>query len=113
MTRVGLKLLLFIVIIFAVQRAVAINPSDGNASATPQDFSALVTNIGQLRLLSRADLNRGCPVSLTGIVTLVDNDRKRLVLQDTTGALMWYSAKPIATSLAGKMVRITCTNACA
>src|ERR1043165_465294 len=98
MTRVGLKLLLIFVVTSALQRAVA----------TQQSSSALVTNVGQLRTLSRADLNRGCPVSLTGIVTLVDNDRRRLVLQDATGAVMWYSDKPIDPTLAEKMVCITC-----
>jgi signal transduction histidine kinase len=112
MTRVGLKFLLVIVITSALQQAIAANPSDDNAGAMARNFSALITNVGQLRALSRADLNRGRPISLTGIVTLVDNDRGRLVLQDTTGAVMWYSDKPIDPALAGKTVCVACSNAC-
>ncbi len=110
MTRVRLKLLLFIEITFALQRSVADNPSNSNADATPERFPAVVTNLTQLRSLSRADFNRGRPVSVTGTVTLVDSDRKRLVLQDATGVIVWYSDTPVDPSLAGKMVRIVCAD---
>ncbi len=111
MTRVGLKLLLAFEIISGLQQAVAANPSDGNAEAIPQNPPTVVTNVAQLRTLTRADFNRGRPVSLTGTVTLVDSERRRLVLQDATGAMMWCSDKPIDTGLAGKMVRLDCSNA--
>src|SRR5579862_43388 len=104
MMRVGLKLLLILEIISTSQRAVAANPSDGNAAAI------VVTNVGQLRALTRADLNRGVSVSLTGTVTLVDTERRRLVLQEATGAVMWYSDKPIDAGLEGKLVRVDCSN---
>lgn len=111
MTRVGLTLLLIIEIIFAWQRAVAANPSDGNVDAIPQSPPAVVTNVAQLRALTRADLNRGRPVSLTGTVTLVDAERKRLVLQDAAGAVVWYSDQPVDAGLAGKLVRLDCSKA--
>lgn len=110
MTRVGLKLLLFVEITSALQRSVAASSSNDNGNAAPQNFSALVTNVGQVRALSRFDFNRGRPMSLTGTVTLVDSDRRRLVLQDATGAVMWYSDKRVDPALAGKIVRIVCAD---
>jgi signal transduction histidine kinase len=110
MTRVALKLLLMIGIVFLLQRAVAASSSGSDANLIP-NISTLVTNVAQLRALSRADLDRGRPCSLTGTVTMVDNDKRRIVLQDATGAVMWYSDKPIDTALAGKMVRLTCPDA--
>ena len=111
MTRVGLKLVRLIGVAILLQRVVATDSSGSNADATSQNFSALVTNVAQLRALSRADLNRGLPISLTGTVTMVDTDKRRLVLQDAAGAVMWYSDKPIDTALAGKMIRIACPDA--
>src|SRR5438128_3896922 len=111
MTRAGLKLLLLIGIVFLLRRAVAASSSDGDRNTVSQNTSLLVTNVAQLRSLSRADLNRGRPISLIGTVTLVDNERRRLVLQDDTGAVMWYSDKPIDPALAGRMIRIACPDA--
>ena len=111
MIRAGLKLLLLIELAFSVQRAIATNSPEGNADATPQNSSTLVTNVAQLRSLSRADFNRGRAVSLTGTVTLVDGDRQRLVLQDATGAVMWYSDHQIDPALAGRAIRIVCPQA--
>ena len=89
MPRAGLKLLLFLGITVATPRAVA---ADAASDALPASLSAPVTNIGQLRSLSYVEFNQGRPVSLTGTMTLVDNGRKRLVLQDVTGAMMATSA---------------------
>ena len=111
MTRVGLKLLLFLELSPAFQRALATN-SNRTVEPMPQSPASLVTNVAQLRSLSRADLNYGHPLSLTGTVTLLDTDRKRLALQDSTGALMWYSDKPLDPALSGKLIRIDCSNAC-
>jgi signal transduction histidine kinase len=111
MKHIGLKLLLFIEMTFVLERSAAADSMDRNASALPQNSSALVTNVAQLRSLSRSDFNRGRPVSFTGIVTLVDNDRSRIVLQDSTGAVMWHSDHPVDSSLVGKMLRIDCADA--
>src|ERR1041384_2948318 len=91
----ALRMLLLIGIILFLQPAIAATLSDNNAAVTSQNSSALVTNVAQLRALTRANLNRGRPISLTGTVTLVDNERRRLVLQDATAAVMWYSDKPV------------------
>ena len=110
MTRAGLRVLLFMGVTSVLHRSVAANSSDGNTDATSQNSLALVTNVAQLRSLSRVDLNRGRPMSFTGTVTLVDSDRRRLVLQDATGAVMWYSDGQVDPALMGKMVRIVCAN---
>jgi len=100
MMRVGLKLPPSITVALFLH-FVVVGSSGSDADATVQSSSALVTNVAQLRALSRADLNRGRPISLTGTVTLVDNDKKRLVLEEATGAVVWYSDTPIDAALAG------------
>jgi len=108
MTRAGLQLLLFIEITVALPRAVA---ADVAAEPLPPSLSASVTNIGQLRSLSYVEFNQGRPVCLTGTVTLVDNEQRRLVLQDMTGAIMWYCGTPVDPTVFGKTVHVTCAYA--
>lgn len=47
----------------------------------------LLTNVANLRQLSRLEANRGRPFELTGLVTMTDRERNLVVLQDETGAL--------------------------
>lgn len=108
MKRVRLKLPLLLALALSSGQASEIGSTADNASASLPDFSAGVTNIGQLSSLLRSDFNRGRALSFTGIVTLVDRDRSRLVLQDATGALMWYSAEPLDPALVGKQIRLDC-----
>ena len=111
MTRVGLKLLQWIGVGLLLQHVITRDSFGSNGEAAAQDSLALVTNVAQLRTLSRAELNRGRPISLVGTVTVVDTAKKRLVLQDATGAIMWYSDKPVDEGLAGRLIRISCPDA--
>ena len=110
MRRAGLQLLLYLEITAGLQRALATGSPNGSPDTTPQNLSALVTNVGQLRTLSYVEFNRGRPLGLTGTVTIVDTERRSLVLQDATGALLWHSDAPVDAALMGKTVRIACTS---
>ena len=52
--------------------------------------SSSPTNVARLSAMSRLELNRGQPFSLTGLVTMVDSQRHLFVLQDETGAIGIY-----------------------
>lgn len=93
---------------FPSGRVLAALSAEDGASPESSRLRPSVTNAGQLHLLSRAEFNRGRSMSFTGIVTLVDGERRRLVLQDATGALMWYSDAAPDPELLGKRVRIEC-----
>jgi signal transduction histidine kinase len=47
----------------------------------------LLTNVLQVRQLSRAEADRGYPVCLEGVLTLVDTSRGSVFLQDGTGGI--------------------------
>src|ERR1041385_5328240 len=89
-------------------------PGRGEAEATTNDTSLelqrTLTSIGQLRTLARADFNRGRPLRLTATVTLVDEARQRLVLQDATGAMAWYTDLPPNPALLGKSILLECAS---
>src|SRR5258708_29748682 len=68
--------------------------------------SPVLTNTGQFRSLSSLEINRGCPFSLTGIVTLADTNRNMVVLQDATGAMALYPDAPVASIHPGQLLSV-------
>src|SRR6185436_3227806 len=78
------------------------------ADAPAHDSAATLTSIGQVRTLSRADFHRGRPVRLAGTVTLVDPSHRRIVLQDSADAMVWYSDEAPDVGLLGKRVLLEC-----
>src|SRR5688500_9892059 len=52
----------------------------------------LVTNIGQFRSLSDEEFLKGCAIELSGVVTLVDTNRRLVVLQDNRDAVAFHVA---------------------
>jgi signal transduction histidine kinase len=66
-------------------------------AAISADVRAL-TNVTNLRLLSRLEANRGHSFELAGIVTMTDRERKIVVLQDGTGAIAIQSDAQLAVT---------------
>jgi signal transduction histidine kinase len=64
-------------------------------AAIAADVGAL-TNVANLRLLSRLEANGVRPFALTGLVTLTDRERNLVVLQDETGAIAIQSDAQLA-----------------
>ncbi|TAK94399.1 MAG: hypothetical protein EPO07_16745, partial [Verrucomicrobia bacterium] len=58
-----------------------------STAASPAPVVPPITNAAGFFKLSAQEANRAYPVSLVGVVTLVDRERNLLVLQDASGAL--------------------------
>jgi signal transduction histidine kinase len=56
------------------------------------------TNTASLRALTRLQMNRGRPFSLSGIITMADPQRNIFVLQDSAGAMLVHPDTPIAAT---------------
>lgn len=74
--------------------------------------SYFVTNVVQFRSLSGEDFLAGCAFRLTGVVTLVDTNRKFLVLQDSTGAVALNSHIEGLNLQVGELVSLEVSNCC-
>ena len=68
--------------------------------------AALVTDVEQFRELSEEDFLAGRGFRLTGVVTLVDENRDLLVLQDDTGAVALYGPLPEPPPAVGQRVTV-------
>src|SRR5258708_7774413 len=64
-----------------------------------------LTNVANLRLLSRLEASLGRPFRLTGIVTLADTRRGLFVVQDDTGAMAVYPDAPVPVT-PGQMIAL-------
>jgi signal transduction histidine kinase len=71
-----------------------------------------VTNVAQFRSLSGEDFLAGCAFHLRGVVTLVDTNRKFLVLQDATGAVGLNSEIQDLHLQVGELVSLEASNCC-
>ncbi|MES2923289.1 MAG: histidine kinase [Verrucomicrobiota bacterium] len=69
--------------------------------------SPALTTVAEVRALQDLSANNGRPLALTGIVTLVDESRNMLVLQDETGALALYPDVPVKPVVPGQRVSFT------
>lgn len=79
--------------------AVTLAPS----GAAPPAF----TTVAEIRAQREFSAHAARPLALTGIVTLVDPGRNRLVLQDATGAVALYPDSPDIPVKAGQRVSLT------
>src|ERR1044071_6551431 len=69
-----------------------------------------VTNIVQLRNLSGEEFLKGCAFEVSGVVTLVDTNRRLIVLQDSTDAVALHVAAENHSLAAGEMVTVGASN---
>jgi signal transduction histidine kinase len=99
------RLLLMLVTVVAICVGAA---GEEVAKTEANESVRAVTDIGQVRGLSRADFNRGRRVQVVGTVTFVDRDRNRLVLQNGGNAMAWHADAPLDAALAGKRVLLEC-----
>src|SRR5262245_38106518 len=71
----------------------------------------VVTNVAQFRAMPIQDFLRTLSFHLTGTITLVDTNRKLLVLQDPTGAMAMSLSEADLDLRAGQRVSVDGTNA--
>src|SRR5688572_147610 len=69
-----------------------------------------VTNIVQLRSLSGEQFMSGCAFELSGVVTLVDTNRRLVVLQDATDAFALHVAAENHQLAVGERVSVAASN---
>lgn len=79
--------------------------NDAGSAATRSPLNAL-TNLAQFQMVSSLDLNRGRPFSVRGTVTLVDTNRKMLVLQDGSVAFAFYLDVPVGSVRPGRLISL-------
>ena len=83
------------------------------ASAAPPSEANrgnFVTNVTQFRTISPEDFLAGCAFRLSGTVTLVDTNRRFLVVQDETGAVGLHGRVENLNLHAGDSVALECSN---
>ena len=85
-----------------------------NRAAVPDQRAAppALTTVAEIRTQPSPAFNVDVPLSLTGIVTLVDASRKMVVLQDETGAIALHLDSPDVSVLPGQRVSLK-ASACA
>jgi signal transduction histidine kinase len=79
------------------------------AAEHPGRPAHVVTNVVQFRGLSGQEFLKGCAFELSGVVTLVDTNYHRVVLQDRTDAVALHLAAELQLAV-GEMVSVAASN---
>ena len=80
------------------------------AAEHPARPAYVVTNIVQFRSLSGEEFLKGCALELSGVVTLVDTNRRLIVLQDTTDAAALHLSAESHQLAVGETISVTASN---
>jgi signal transduction histidine kinase len=88
----------------------ACKPSLAAAEFSHPKPGSFVTNIVQFRSLSGEEFLKGCAFELSGVVTLVDTNRRLIVVQDSTDAVALHGAAENHGLRVGEMVSLAASN---